>query len=50
MLTRNASFSSRYKATKQVKCETQRKREFNNIVPSQNENLSEEALALENAY
>jgi hypothetical protein len=49
-LTRNAGFSSRYKATKQVKYETTRKREFNNIIPPQNENLSEEALALENAY
>jgi hypothetical protein len=50
MLTRNASFSSGYKATKQVKCETKRKREFNNIVLSQNENISEEAFAMENAY
>jgi hypothetical protein len=50
MLTRNASFSSWYKATKQVKSETSRKREFNNIILSQNESLSEEALALENAY
>jgi len=50
MLTRNASFSSWHKATKQVKNETKRRTEFNNIILSQNESFSEEALALGNAY
>lgn len=50
MLTRNASCSSWHKATKQVKSETTRKTEFNNIILSQNESFSEDALTLENTY